>query len=184
MHLRTIINKIPSFMKRLFICSILLAVSILKAHSQVDTASTNKTLSEFINYYNQNQSDSIYNIFSTETKKALPLNSTESFVSQLKAQFGNIISSNYLANQENIITYIGYFENKGYELFININESNRIVGLFLKPVQLNIVSADSTLSPNNISLKISDASLFGTLIIPETSNKVPVILIIAGLEVS
>lgn len=149
-------------------------------HAQTDTTVSKPALNKFLDFYSQNKADSIFNLFSKDTKDALPLEKTRQLLIQLHSQLGNIVKSDYLPGTPEYNVYKNYFEKPGYALFLNFDRANEIIGLFLRPEESGEIAMDALMSPDNVSLKRDNSTLYGTLTIPEADGKVPVVLFIAG----
>ena len=74
-------------MKKLLLVFILF-IAALKVNAQADTARTRLIVSEFEKFYNNGESASIYKLLTDEGKKALPLDNTKQFITQLKSTDG------------------------------------------------------------------------------------------------
>ena len=149
------------------------------AYAQTNTPEAKAAFKRFLDFYAQNNADSIFMLFSEDTQNILPLNKTRQFISQMHSQLGSIIKSEYSAASADYNVYKSYFEKPGYALFLNFDQNNKIIGLFLKPEE-DIKTTDTLLSPDNISLKTEYGTLYGTLTLPDTTAKIPVVLIIGG----
>ncbi|WP_314340812.1 DUF3887 domain-containing protein [Acinetobacter guillouiae] len=84
-------------MKRLFLIlfAILISNSIFAQNENYKIA-----MDSFINNYNADQYEKIYDEFSAEMKKTLPLEKTKQFFSGLKSQAGKIESKEFLSDQQ------------------------------------------------------------------------------------
>lgn len=86
--------------------------------------------------YNADRYDKIFNRFSQEMKKALPIEKTKEFLAGLKSQGGNIESMEFIDYQQK--TYAMYktkFEKAVLAVNISLDDQNQINGLFIKPYE-------------------------------------------------
>ncbi|TBR18277.1 MAG: DUF3887 domain-containing protein [Chitinophagaceae bacterium] len=89
---------------------------------------------QFEQHYNNHNYDSIFFMFSEETKKALPLEKTIEFLSGLNAQVGKIKQREFLKYENG--TFAAYktsFERGLFTVNISLDNSSKINGLFVKP---------------------------------------------------
>ncbi len=97
---------------------------------------THKSAAErFETYYNAQQADSIFAMFSREMQNALPLNKTRDFVAGLHAEVGKIKSRTFIKNQNSYAVYKANFELATLSLNISVDNENKINGLFTKPYE-------------------------------------------------
>ncbi|MDN5489152.1 MAG: DUF3887 domain-containing protein [Acinetobacter sp.] len=143
-------------MKRLFLIlfTILISNSIFAQSENYKIAMDN-----FINNYNADQYEKIYDVFSAEMKKTLPLEKTKQFFSGLKSQAGKIESKEFLSDQQG--TYQSYktkFEKMVLTVNISLDQENHIKGLIMKPneVQKEINSSNTVNALNAYPKEISD----------------------------
>lgn len=86
-------------------------------------------------FYNHNDYDSIFAMFSPEMSAALPIDKTREFLSGLKSQCGQILNRKFSGYEQTYAAYRTKFEK--VELMVNISVDNnaKINGLFIKPIQ-------------------------------------------------
>jgi len=87
----------------------------------------------FVDYYNGNQPDKIFNQFSNEMKTALPIEKTQKFVTNLKQQLGKIKKHEFIKYKSTIAIYRVQFVNGVFNLNISIDKESQINGLFIRP---------------------------------------------------
>src|SRR5690606_1996130 len=84
--------------------------------------------------YNADKYEEIFKLFSAEMKKALPIEKTKHFLTNLESQVGNIQRMEFVGfQQEAYAMYKTTFEKDVLALNISVNEQNQINGLFIKP---------------------------------------------------
>ena len=99
----------------------------------------------FLENYNAERYEEIFNNFSIEMKQSLPLEATRHFFTNLRNQAGRIKSKEFVEfQQETYASYKTKFEKNILSVNISINKENQINGFFIKPFE------DSTISINNI----------------------------------
>jgi murein DD-endopeptidase MepM/ murein hydrolase activator NlpD len=93
-----------------------------------------KTIADkFEHYYNQENFDSLFNLFSTDMQKALPADKTKDFLSRLKTQVGNIKQKEFTRYEASYGSYKTIFERGLFAINISVDRENKINGLFVKP---------------------------------------------------
>lgn len=118
--------------KTIFI--ILLTTSSFFSFSQTETEASKKISSEFEKNYNSDNPQKIFNLFSDEMKKALPIAETTDFLNGLKTQAGKITDREFIKYENG--TYASYkttFERALFSLNISLDNRSKINGLFVKP---------------------------------------------------
>jgi len=96
--------------------------------------STYKTIaSKFETYYNSENFDSIFAMFSTVMQNALPIDKTKSFLAGLKAQAGKITKREFVRYKQTYASYKTNFERTLFSVNISVDDDSKINGLFIKP---------------------------------------------------
>jgi CubicO group peptidase (beta-lactamase class C family) len=120
-------------MRRLLSCFIaILMTDLLFAQ----TENYKITIDSFQANYNTDRYHEIFNCFSLEMKKSLPVEKTKEFLAQLKIQGGDIESMVFIDYQQK--TYAMYkttFEKAVFAVNISLDDQNQINGLFIKPYE-------------------------------------------------
>lgn len=129
------------------IATTLLCLSFMVAFSQTESENSKWVFAKFKVYYNSDQPDSIFAMFSPDTKINLPLTKTTAFLVQLKYRFGNITSATFISYNSLFAVYKTEFEKGTIALQISVDDSRAITGLFAKPYELETESA----AKNNIT---------------------------------
>ena len=160
-----------------FLFALVLVLSLFNCYSQ-ETAVTNKLAAKFVSYYNADQADSLYMLFSDGVKNGLPSNNVITIVSQLKGQLGKLIGSEFNSTDKGINTYICTFEKSGPVLYLHFDTNRKIAGFYVNADKRVLVPVKE--GENPVSIKTSSAVLKGTLSVPKTAGKMPVVLLIAG----
>ncbi|MCW3170529.1 beta-lactamase family protein [Chryseobacterium sp. 09-1422] len=89
----------------------------------------------FQNDFNSGKYENIFNSFSPEMQKALPLEDTKQFLSGLKQQVGAIESKEFVNNQQTYANYKTKFERAVLSVNISLDDKNKINGFFVKPFE-------------------------------------------------
>ncbi|MDB4920884.1 MAG: hypothetical protein JWQ54_2867 [Mucilaginibacter sp.] len=152
--------------------------------AQAEPANYAATLTKFTQYYNHDQPDSIFSMFSSEMKTALPIDNFKPTTVQLKSQYGNLIKTDFVRISQSLAVYKATFQNNTFLLNIALNAQNKLTGLLLSPYTEDKTSRDITFDPSldetPILLKTLTGTISGSLVIPKNpSGKIPVVLIIA-----
>ncbi|WP_345950816.1 alpha/beta fold hydrolase [Mucilaginibacter sp. PAMB04274] len=173
-------------MKKLLLLSSLL-LSLLPALAQTEPGNYRAALNKFMLYYNRNQADSIFLMFSPEVKKELPLEKNRQMLGQLQTQLGGIQKATFMSMSDNVATYKADFQKSSLAMKVSMNTAHQISGLLfdnLKP-ETQATTATNTNDPNTaetpLELKTLSGTIHGTLAMPkQVTGKVPVVLIIAA----
>lgn len=95
----------------------------------VDISNYNSVSNKFVDYYNNNQYNYIFEMFSDEMKKASPSGSITDFFAGLKKTNGNIISKEYVKTNTPWVIFKVKFEGSIYSLKIALDNENKVSGL-------------------------------------------------------
>jgi len=168
-------------MKRvtLFITVVLLTI---KAAAQAEPANYVTALTKFKQFYNNNQVDSIFSMFSPEMKVALPLSNFKPTTEQLKSQYGELQKTEFIKYGESLAVYKATFKNSVFLLNVSLNAQNKLTGLLLGPYQESAVAkqaTDPSITESPVLLKTFSGQLSGTLAMPvNATGKLPIVLIV------
>ncbi|MBB5397497.1 alpha/beta fold hydrolase [Mucilaginibacter sp. AK015] len=169
-------------MRKIYLLAfIVLASAIAKA--QDAPANYTAAADKFKQFYNGNQPDSIFNMFSPEMKASLPLDKFKPTTIQLKSQLGALVSTDFVKYNQPLAVYKATFDNAVFLLNISLNGQGKMTGLLLSPdvEEAKTIALDASLKETPILLKTFSGSISGTLTTPVNVNgKIPVVLIIAG----
>ncbi|QXV65332.1 alpha/beta fold hydrolase [Mucilaginibacter sp. 21P] len=170
-------------MRKLFVSMLAMCLTVV-ALAQTAPANFTMAANKFRQYYNAGKPDSIFNMFSSQMKAALPLDKFSSTTTQLKAQLGDLKSTELVKFSVPLAVYKATFDNAIFNLNISLDAQSKFVGLLLSPYVEQATTAmqmDPSLKESPIILKTLSGSISGTLTMPaDAKDKVPVVLIIAG----
>jgi pimeloyl-ACP methyl ester carboxylesterase len=169
-----------------FVITLLLTV---KAIAQAEPASYITAITKFTLYYNHDQPDSIFSMFSPEMKANLPIDNFKPTTIQLKSQYGNLIKTDFVKITQSLAVYKATFQNSTFLLNLALNAQNKLTGLLLSPYTEDKAAPGLTFDPSldetPILLKTLTGTISGSLVMPKNpSGKIPVVLIIADAGVT
>jgi len=154
----------------------------VRALAQAEPANYVTALTKFKQFYNNNQVDSIFSMFSPEMKSALPLSNFKPTTEQLKAQYGELQKTEFVKYGESLAVYKATFKNSIFLLNVSLNAQNKLTGLLLSPYQETAVAkqnVDPSVTESPVLVKTLSGQVSGTLAMPNNAvNKIPVVLII------
>ncbi|MBK0380551.1 serine aminopeptidase domain-containing protein [Mucilaginibacter segetis] len=163
--------------------SLLLFCLSFTSFAQIQPPAYFTAVNKFRQFYNADKPDSIFNMFSAEMKKALPLDKFTLTTTQLKAQLGNLSETDFLKFNKPLAVYKATFEKAVFLLNLSLNDDNQLTGLLLSPYkeEAATVPLDASVVETPVLLKTFTGSISGSLTMPKNpTGKVPVVLIIAG----
>ncbi|MES2829748.1 MAG: peptidoglycan DD-metalloendopeptidase family protein [Bacteroidota bacterium] len=120
----------------LFTC--LFSLFFISVFAQDESAGNKVVTAKFTKFYNANQPDSIFNLFSEQAKGGMPLDKTKAFIAQLHSNFGNIREMAFEMNKGGSGVYKTQFEKGLLTLSIAV-EGQSIVALFAKPYEAPLI---------------------------------------------
>jgi pimeloyl-ACP methyl ester carboxylesterase len=165
----------------LFILIMFCAVTI---YAQPEPLNYSVTVSKFKTFYNADQPDSVFDMFITDLKLALPIDQFKTTTSQLKTQLGTLNKTEFVKYKEPLGIYKATFQNAVFLLNIALNDQDQLTGLRLTPVENKTtpkLTVDPSVTETPITLKTLASTISGTLTMPNNvSGKIPVVIIIAG----
>jgi pimeloyl-ACP methyl ester carboxylesterase len=169
-------------MRRIYLLAfVVIFATVLNANSQ--PANYTAVANKFKQFYNANQPDSIFNMFSADMKTSLPLDKFKPTTIQLKSQLGALNKTEFLKYNQPLGVYKATFDNAVFLLNISLNNQNKLTALLLSPYaeEAKTIALDPSLKESPVLLKTLSGSISGTLTTPVSiSGKIPVVLIIAG----
>ncbi len=156
------------------LCLLLATVASAQDHTKVDAM-----VSRFQRYYNGKQNDSIYNMLSKRIQQLMPLDKVATTMGQLYMQMGELVSYTYFKKEGKVDYYKVVFANVNLQMLASIDSEKKMdVFRFVpdKKEKKYIPEAGAS----DISVTRDGVVLSGTLTMPVTTAKVPVVLLIAG----
>lgn len=162
---------------------------------------------KFKQYYNNNQPDSLYNLFSPEVKAAMTPEVLKQTFTQMHAQIGNLKQTTFTKYVSSAGLYKADYDKISFMLSLSLNGLNQINGFYfneykpesaspaavakatavLTEMKTSAAAAqqtpinDPSLTETAFVVKTLGGTLSGTLTTPkEFSGKIPVVMIIPG----
>jgi murein DD-endopeptidase MepM/ murein hydrolase activator NlpD len=130
---------------------ILFSLTISVTYGQTESSAGKNAITAFRQYYNNNQTDSIFSMFSDGTKTKLPLDKTNAFLNQLKEKYSNIIEMTFLKYDTGFGMYKSVFQKGTIILGIAINENGEVTGIYARPYE---EQAEPTLARNTTAMSL------------------------------
>ncbi len=119
-------------MKKIIYTTLLILCTYTLA-AQTETANSKKASDTFEKHYNAEAYESVFAMFSSQMKEALPLSNTTQFLTNLRAQAGKITQREFIKYENGTVAlYKTSFENVTLRLFISTNAEGMINGMLVK----------------------------------------------------
>ena len=156
------------------ILSILLAGTACSSFAQT-RADYDATVARFQNFYNHDQTDSIYTMMSARAHALLTLDRARAAFRQIH-QYGELKSYEFTKTEHDLYYYKSVFESTVLTFLVGLDTNKKMETFRLLPY-----APDTTASNYNRTTD-KGGRLYGTLTlpVPPSNKKVPVVLIIAG----
>lgn len=149
---------------------ILLLFIPLSILSQEEDVEAKRLVDSFITAYNSEDYKSIFNLFSSETKKALPINEVTDFLKNLNSNAGKISANEFIREENNISIYKLTFEKWVSQYSFSIDDNKKIGEVFyfdtyrdeiLSGLAINSLSNnDGVIDDNQIKLIFENSKYF------------------------
>ena len=120
---------------------------LLACNAQNETAKPKPLIEQVTGFYNLQQYDSIFFLFSGDMKASLPLEKTKDFFSQLKTHAGSIEKHEFIITKNAIAEYKTNFSKAVLLVQISESKNGKIAGLRITPYEDDRVSS----MPRNIT---------------------------------
>jgi pimeloyl-ACP methyl ester carboxylesterase len=174
--------------KVLVLASLLLSLTTVFGQAG-EPAGYRAALNKFMLYYNGNQPDSVFNMFSAEVKTVMPLDKNRQMLGQLQTQLGGLQKTTFINLVNDVATYKADFQKSTLAMKITVNPGRQISGLLFdnyKPETPATATAETAATNPNLTetpleYKSLSGTLKGTVALPKNAaGKVPVVMIIAA----
>jgi hypothetical protein len=119
-------------MRTIFL-TLILSLSMTVAFGQTEKKAYKTVADKFVTYYNNDNYDAIFAMFSPEMKKMLPADQNREFLQGLKTQKGKIIKREFKKYLRTYAMYKTNFEKEVLALKISIDSDAKINGLLVNP---------------------------------------------------
>src|SRR5476651_2707375 len=100
------------------------------ALAQAEQPNYKTAIGKFKEYYNANQPDKLFAMFSPEVKSGLPLEKTKDLITQMHAQIGDLKETSFLNYFKTAGVYKAEYEKAILLINLSLNGLNQIDGLF------------------------------------------------------
>lgn len=100
---------------------------------QTEKETAKQVSAEFEKFYNSNEYQKIFDLFSPEMKSALPIEQTTDFLKGLKTQAGKIERREFVKYEQTYASYKTTFERTVFAVNISLDNNGKINGFFVKP---------------------------------------------------
>ena len=110
----------------------LLLIPII-SFGQTEKETAKKISAEFEQYYNSNEYQKIFDLFSPKMKNALPIEQTTDFLKGLESQAGKIQKREFVKYEQTYASYKTTFARAIFSINISLDNNGKINGLFVKP---------------------------------------------------
>lgn len=146
---------------------------LVAAACSAQSADIDAAVARFQRYYNAHQPDSMYAMFSPRVQGIMPEQKTREIFKQMYTSLGSLDKYEFTKQNGQIGLYKSVFAERTLMLMMSVDADHKVETFRFVPYQ-----EDSTRS--NFIFKSPTGSIYGTLVTPSGSGKVPVVLIIAG----
>ena len=114
----------------------ILVILPLFSFAQAETQAYQEASAKFEQYYNAEDYEEIFKMFSSTMQKSLPLDQFKVTAQQIKQQLGSIQSREYKGiTTGTSVIYKTTFENGVAGLYMTLNTDNELDGLWIKPYE-------------------------------------------------
>lgn len=162
---------------RIFFVAIVCILSSLFVNGQ---RVSDRTIDRFNRFYKAGSVDSIYKLFSPQMKNAVSPEGSKQLVKSLKDKLGDIVKTSQILNADTkILEFRLAFEKPVVEIAVMVQDS-LIIGIRQKMTEPDTKDSVSVESVDNFAVNNGINNIYGTLVMPAKSDKVPVILLIGG----
>jgi len=159
---------------------ILILVAIMVTVTTLAQTATDyeTAINKFQNYYNHQQTDSIFDMFSDKIKKIMPIDKTIAAMGNLHEQYGEMKACEFIKQKDAFYFYKAVFSTGALSLVVALNKESKLETFRFLPYKPDSTSAKNEKS--NFVLTTASGRIYGTLFLPQSDKPVPVVLIIAG----
>ncbi|MES2702401.1 MAG: alpha/beta fold hydrolase [Bacteroidota bacterium] len=130
-------------------------------------------VSKFRNFYNSQQPDSVFAMFSARIQGLIPADKTKEMLTQLYGKLGKFEAYEFSKEEGPLNYYKSVFATQTVSLMISLNSEHKLETFRFVPYQADTVKS-------NFILNTATGNIYGTLTAPDVDKKVPVVMIIAG----
>src|ERR1700748_972300 len=112
--------------------AIVLALIIIASvtFAQPEQPNYKQAIGNFKQYFNDNDADGLFKMFSPEVKAGLPLDKTKELVTQMHAQIGNLKETTFIKYAQTAGVYKADYDKATLLINLSLNGLNQIDGLY------------------------------------------------------
>ncbi len=156
-------------MKKLILITLLLITSISSA--QTEKLANRLVFDNFIQNYNNDNYEGVFELFSSEMKAALPVDKSVEFLTGLKSQSGAIKKFDFVKYENgSFASYKTEFERATLNVYVSVNDQYLINGFFIKPFLAESATKEAF---NNLPIAAQNITKQQSEIIFENANAFP-----------
>jgi len=150
---------------------------VLNLHAQMNDYGVAQ---KFQTFYNRQQTDSIFSLFSPMMKEKLPLEKSTAVFSGLHVQMGDMKSLSFTKQDSGFTRYKADFTNQTFTMLLAVNKDGLMDGIRFVPYVPDPSAEEKADSKSNFILKTNTGNIYGTLKFQTGIEKTPVVLIVPG----
>jgi uncharacterized protein len=135
---------------------------------------------KFQRFYNQEEPDSIFNLYSSTMQLQLPQAKNRAVFDGMHIEYGELKKLDLVDQDTGYSRYKAQFRDQVLILVLALDKGDQIEGLRFIPYAGGQVQSEKRNPASNIFLKTARGNIFGSLVLPRTGSRFPVVLIIAG----
>jgi len=150
---------------------------LLLAIPAIAQTSLDSMVERFRVAYNNDAYDSVYGMLSQRSQSFVTLAQLKQGMAAVKTSNGKLDSIRFLQRQDSISYYRAYFRVHTLRLLTWLDANRKLGALRFMPESVRRIPEKGS---SELALVTSSGTLHGTLTMPQTDKKVPVVLLIAG----
>jgi len=162
------------FMFTLALALVTVSVTFAQAGTQLDNL-----VASFQRVYNAQQFDSVYDLLSFRLKGMLTADKSKQSMAGLYGQMGKLESFEFLKSEDAMSYYKVSFSKQKVQMLTSLSPDNKFDAMRFLPLKKE-AAFDPKAPSFDYNLKAGAVMIHGTLTMPVTTAKVPVVLLIAG----
>lgn len=163
-------------MKKTFLTTVILSLIVALSSFGQTRTDIDMAVNKFQTLYNDKQYESIFNMLSDRIKTMMPLDKTTQMMEGVHQQFGDLKSYTFIKQEQPLAYYKANFANATQTLVVSLDKDKKLEAFRFVPYKDESQAAEKS----NFNYKSPTGEIYGSLVMPESKNPVPVVLIIAG----
>ena len=170
-------------MKKILVAFLLSATLFPLLSEAQDRSVLDAAVVRFRTFYNNQQTDSIFNMLSGRIQGLMTQDKTKEMMTRLYKQMGDLETISFEKQEDKMANYEAGFKNMNLVLIASLDSVGKLDVFRFVPSK-NTKTPRKALPPlkgaSDIVLQTVNGGVFGTLTMPDGVLKVPVVLLIAG----